>query len=120
LLYYSSTSGKQLRLQNEILKIEANVIQADSLTANLLQIESDKRGFQLTNDASYLKNFDRIKMNSHRHVAKLKLNNIAVADTDIIVHIDSLLILRIANLDSGILLFTTKGFDAALLLWRSG
>ncbi|HMK24854.1 MAG TPA: PAS domain S-box protein [Chitinophagaceae bacterium] len=105
---------KQLRLQNEILKIEANVIQADSLTANLLQIESDKRGFQLTNDANYLKNFDRMKMNSHSNVAKLKLNNIAAADTDIIVHIDSLLILRIANLDSGILLFTTKGFDAAI------
>ncbi len=105
---------KQVRLQNEILKIEANLVQADSLTANLLQIESDKRGFQLTNDANYLKNFYRLKLNSNGNVAKLKKNIIAGADTGIISQIDSLLQLRIANLDSGIFVFTTKGFDASI------
>ncbi len=105
---------KQVRLQNEILKIETNLIQADSLTANLLQIESDKRGFQLTSDADYLKNFYRIKLNSHGNVSKLKKNIIAGADAEIISQIDSLLKLRIANLDSGIVVFTTKGFDASI------
>ncbi|HKC36003.1 MAG TPA: PAS domain S-box protein, partial [Chitinophagaceae bacterium] len=105
---------KQLHLQNEILKIEANLIQADSLTANLLQIESDKRGFQLTSDANYLKKFYSIKMNSFGNVAKLKKNIIIGSDTETISQIDSLLKLRIANLDSGIFVFTTRGFDAAI------
>lgn len=105
---------KQVSLQNEILKIEANLSQADSLTANLLQIESDKRGFQLTSDVNYLKNFYALKVNSNANAAKLKKNIIAGADKEIISQIDSLLKLRIANLDSGIFVFTTKGFEASI------
>jgi len=48
---------KQVKWQSEILKINTDLIQADSLSNNLLQIESDKRGFQLTSDVNYLKNF---------------------------------------------------------------
>jgi PAS domain S-box-containing protein len=109
---------KQVRLQKEILKIEANLIQADSLTANLLQIETDKRGFQLTNDASYLKNFYALKVSCHGNVSNLKKNSIADADKLIISQVDSLLKLRIANLDSGIYIFTTKGFEASIALMQ--
>ena len=55
---------KQVKLQNGILKIENSLIQVDSLTNNLLQIESDKRGFQLTSDANYLNNYYKTKMSS--------------------------------------------------------
>ncbi len=105
---------KQIRLQNEIPKIEKNLIQADSLTNNLLQIESDKRGFQLTSDANYLNNFYVIKMNCYGLITSLRKNIISGTDTAIISKVDSLLKLRIANLDSGIVVFTTKGFDAAI------
>ncbi|MDZ4809774.1 MAG: PAS domain S-box protein [Bacteroidota bacterium] len=105
---------KQVRLQNEILKIEKNLIQADSLINNLLQIESDKRGFQLTNDPDYLKNFYAIKVSSNSIIANLRKNTIAGVHTKTISQVDSLLKLRIANLDSGIVVFTTRGFDAAI------
>ncbi|MBL0130033.1 MAG: PAS domain S-box protein [Chitinophagaceae bacterium] len=105
---------KQVKLQNEILKIETNLIQADSLAANLLQIESDKRGFQLTSDVNYLKNFYNIKTNCYGNIINLKKNVITDAHTKIMGAIDSLLKLRIGNLDSGILVFTTKGFDASI------
>ena len=105
---------KQVRLQNEILKIDKNLIQADSLTSSLSQIESDKRGFQLTNDPGYLTNFYAIKMNCNSIIANLRNNAIAGIDTKKISQIDSLLKLRVANLDSGINIFTTRGFDAAI------
>jgi len=105
---------KQVKLQNEILNIEKNLIQADSLTSNLLQIESDKRGFQLTGDVNYLKNFYKIKVNSNANLASLKENAASKKVKKEIDAIDSLLKLRVANLDSGIVVFTTKGFDASV------
>ncbi|MBI5858716.1 MAG: PAS domain S-box protein [Sphingobacteriales bacterium] len=105
---------KQVKLQNEILKIEANLIQADSLSNNLLQIESDKRGFQLTSDVNYLKNFYNIKRNCNSNIFNMKKNVVAGTDTTIFQRLDSLLKLRIANLDSGIVVFTTQGFQAAI------
>ena len=105
---------KQVRLQNEILKIEKNLTQVDSLANNLLQIESDKRGFQLTNDPDYLKNIYAIKGSSNNIIAYLQKNVMAGIDTKKISQIDSLLKLRVANLDSGINIFTTRGFDAAI------
>ncbi len=105
---------KQVRLQNEILKINKNLIQADSLTSSLSQIESDKRGFQLTNDSGYLKNFYAIKMNCNSIITNLRKNAIAGIDTKTISQVDSLVKLRIANLDSGIIVFTNRGFDAAI------
>ncbi len=105
---------KQVRLQNEILKIEKNLTQADSLTNNLLQIESDKRGFQLTNDPDYLKNFYALKMSCNSILTNLRKNAIADIDTKAISQIDTLLKVRIANLDSGVVVFSTKGFDAAI------
>lgn len=105
---------KQVKLQNEILKIEANLIQADSLTNNLLQIESDKRGFQITSDVNYLKNFYRIKLNTNGNIFNLKKNIISDDDKPLLVQIDSLLKLRIFNLDSGVIVFTTKGPEAAV------
>lgn len=105
---------KQVKLQNELLAIEKNLIQADSLSANLLQIESDKRGFQITGDVNYLKNFYKIKVNSAANLASLKDNSVTQADRKEIEQMDSLLRLRIENLDSGIVVYTTKGFDASV------
>jgi CHASE3 domain sensor protein len=101
-------------LQNEILKIENNLIHADSLSINLLQIESDKRGFQLTNDVSYLRNYYKIKVSSKANLEYLKDNVIANSGEPILYQIDSLLKLRMGNLDSGIVVFTTKGFEASI------
>ncbi|MGQ0739969.1 MAG: PAS domain-containing protein [Bacteroidota bacterium] len=105
---------KQVKLQNEVLRIEKNLIQADSLTNNLLQIESDKRGFQLTSDVNYLKNFYRIKMNCIRNIARLRGNTKDEETLGVISAVDSLIKLRVANLDSGIMVFTTRGPVAAV------
>ena len=105
---------KQVKLQNEILRIENNLIQLDSLTNNLLQIESDKRGFQLTGDANYLKNYYNTKVSSARNVLNLQKSITTKVDLQAISGIDSLLKLRIANLDSGIVVFTTKGVVASV------
>ena len=48
---------KQLSLQDRILVLQANLTHTDSIITNLLQVESDKRAFQITSDISYLKNF---------------------------------------------------------------
>ncbi len=105
---------KQVNLQNEILKIENNLIHADSLSINLLQIESDKRGFQLTNDVNYLRNYYKIKVSSKENLRYLKDHVIENSDEPVIYQIDSLLKLRMGNLDSGIVVFTTKGFEPSI------
>lgn len=105
---------RQVKLQTEILEIEKNLLQADSLTGNLLQIESDKRGFQLTEDVSYLRNYYELKLRCLGNIRNLKKNIIAGADTIALSQIDSLLRLRISNLDSGIVVFTTRGPEAAV------
>lgn len=109
---------KQIKLQKQILLIETDLIQADSLTNNLLQIESDKRGFQLTSDVNYLKNFYNIKINSAGNIARLKKNHPTGADAELLSEIDSLLRLRIANLDSGVIVFTTKGIEESIDLMQ--
>lgn len=105
---------KQVKLQNGILKIENSLIQVDSLTNNLLQIESDKRGFQLTSDANYLNNYYKTKMSSIGNVLNLQKSLVTEEDIENISEIDSLLKLRIANLDSGIIVFTTRGVVASV------
>ena len=92
---------KQVKLQNGILKIENSLIQVDSLTNNLLQIESDKRGFQLTSDANYLNNYYKTKMSSIGNVLNLQKSLVTEEDIENISEIDSLLKLRIANLEIG-------------------
>jgi CHASE3 domain sensor protein len=66
-----------MKMQNEILKIEKTLILVDSLSHNLLQIESDKRGFQLTSDTNYLRNFYTLKANINDNIANLKKDIIA-------------------------------------------
>ena len=105
---------KQTKIQNEVLKIENNLLYIDSLTTGLLQLETDKRGFQITGDANYLKNFNTEKISSFRNLVGLEKILIIKEDTDIILAIDTLLRLRIANLDSGIVVYTTKGFNASV------
>ena len=104
---------KQGKLQNEVLQIEKNLIQTDSLTNNLLQLESDKRGFQLTSDVDFLKNYYRIKMRCNRNIASLMANTADIKIRAVISQVDSLIKLRIGNLDSGIVVFTTQGEIAA-------
>ncbi|NOT52254.1 MAG: PAS domain S-box protein [Chitinophagaceae bacterium] len=105
---------KQVKLQNEVVSIENNLLQADSLTNNLLQIESDKRGFQLTSDISYLKNFYTAKTACNKNLAALEKNLVSTADKTAIRQIDSLMKIRIANLDSGLVIFRSKGTAAAV------
>jgi len=105
---------KQIKLQNEIQKIEKNLTLAELLNSNLLQIESDKRGFQLTSDENYLKNFYSLKANINDNIEALKKDIIEKEHLKIISQIDSLLKIRIVNLDSGIIVFTSRGFDEAI------
>jgi len=105
---------KQVKLQNEILKFEKNRILSDSLTNNLLQIESDKRGFQLTSDDNYLKNLSVLKAEINSNITGLKKDLNEEGQTKAILQIDSLIKLRIANLDSGIIVFTSRGSKAAI------
>src|SRR5207244_4036693 len=104
---------KQVNLQNEVLKFEKNRILADSLANNLLQLESDKRGFQLTRDTNYLKNLSLLKAQINSNITGMKKDVNGAQQTKNILQIDSLLKLRIANLDSGIIVFNSKGLDAA-------
>lgn len=105
---------KQVRLQNEIFRIEQNLIQSDSLATLLLQIESDARGFQLTSDPGFLTSFFSIKLRCAAIIKSLKKNNITGDDARSITSVDSLLQLRISGLDSGVVVFTTQGPAAAL------
>ena len=109
---------KQVKLQKQILLIETDLIQADSLTNNLLQIESDKRGFQLTSDVGYLRNFYNIKINSAGNISRLKKNHPTGTDAELLSEIDSLFRLRISNLDSGVVVFTTRGVEASIDLMQ--
>ncbi len=104
---------KQVKLQKEVLRIEKNLIQTDSLANNLLQIESDKRGFQLTSDLNFLKNFYQIKTRSYRNIETLKGATTDPNAGDIIALVDTLIRQQIGNLDSGIVVFVTQGRDAA-------
>lgn len=104
---------KQVRLQNTILVIENNLIQTDSLINNLLQIESDKRGFQITGDVTYLKDFYKIKSGCRRNLDILALNSVNPKDFQIINHIDAMVGTRLSTLDSGISIFRTQGTEAA-------
>jgi PAS domain S-box-containing protein len=109
---------KQVRSQNNVEEIEGILIQVDSLTNNLLQIESNKRGFQLTGDVDFLANYYVNKTNCFSLVSELKKQGISERESKIISKIDSLIKLRIANLDSGIVVFTTLGFDQSVLFMQ--
>lgn len=104
---------KQVGLQNKILVIENNLIQADSLINNLLQIEADKRGFQLTADVTYLKNFYRIKTGCRVNIQKLRTNSIESKDLLFIARIDSMVSVCLTNLENCIVVYRTEGALAA-------
>lgn len=110
---------KQVNLQTKILTIENNLIQADSLINNLLQIEADKRAFQLTADVTYLKNFYQIKTGFRNNIEKLKANSIEKKDQYDIARIDSLIKTRLSNLDSGIAIFRSQGDEAAKIFMQN-
>jgi PAS domain S-box-containing protein len=109
---------KQMSSQNEVKEIEGLLIRVDSLTNNLLQIESNKRGFQLTSNADFLDNYYVNKMNCFSLVTNLKKQYSSKIQGIIISKIDSLIKLRIANLDSGIVVFTTKGLDESVVFMQ--
>ena len=105
---------KQVKLQNKILVVENNLIQADSLINNLLQLESGKRGFQLTGDVTYLRDFYRIKTGCLQNLTALKTNAVHQNDLVNINHIDRLVKNRLSSLDSGITIFRNEGTTAAV------
>ena len=103
-----------MNLQMEIEKIEKRISLTDSLSNNLLRIESDKRGFQLTGDVNYLKNIFQLKTGITEINKLLRKNIIINNNTSAFSEIDSLASLRIAKIDSGIIVHTTQGIEESI------
>lgn len=109
---------KQLSLQDRILVIQANLTHTDSIITNLLQVESDKRAFQITSDISYLKNFYVIRTGCNGSIDRLKSNVSDKATISIISEVDRLMELRLANMDSGLAVFRKNGAEAAIIFMQ--
>ena len=109
---------KQLSLQDRILVIQANLTHTDSIITNLLQVESDKRAFQITSDISYLKNFYAIRTGCNGSIDRLKSNVSDKATISIISEVDRLMELRLANMDSGLAVFRKNGAEAAIIFMQ--
>ena len=109
---------KQLSLQDRILVLQANLTHTDSIITNLLQVESDKRAFQITSDISYLKNFYVIRTGCNGSIGRLKSNVSDKATISIISEVDRLMELRLANMDSGLAVFRKNGAEAAIIFMQ--
>ena len=109
---------KQLSLQDRILVIQANLTHTDSIITNLLQVQSDKRAFQITSDISYLKNFYVIRTGCNGSIGRLKSNVSDKATISIISEVDRLMELRLANMDSGLAVFRKNGAEAAIIFMQ--
>ncbi len=105
---------RQAKIYREDLLIGNKLMQADSLMNNLLQLESDKRGFQVTGDLSYLKNFYKLRTACSNNIAVLKRDSRTESERQSISGLDFLLKKRLANLDSGLQIFRSKGEAEAL------
>lgn len=105
---------KQLGLQERILVIQNNLTHTDSIINNLLQLESDKRAFQITSDISYLRGFYTIRTGCNGSIDRLK-NNVSDSRTiTAISQVDELMKLRLANMDTGLAVFRRDGAEAAI------
>lgn len=109
---------KQLSLQDRILVLQANLTHTDSIITNLLQLESDKRAFQITSDISYLRNFYAIRTGCNGSIDRLKSNVSDKSIISIISEVDRLMELRLANMDSGLAVFRKNGPEAAILFMQ--
>ena len=109
----------QIRYQKENLLIEKSVIQVDSLITNILQLESDKRGFQLTSDISYLKYIYRIRSGCERNLSNLRSYKPAIRLSVDFSKVESLVKLRLANLDSGLYIFRREGSEQAVTFMQA-
>lgn len=103
---------KQVELQNRILSTESNLISTDSLINNLLQLEADKRGFQITGDITYLKYFYAIRTGCRNNVESLTKSLTHTVHAPLVKRIDSLMQLRLANMDAGLAIFREQGAEA--------
>lgn len=105
---------KQLGMQERILLIQNNLTHTDSIINNLLQLESDKRAFQITSDISYLRGFYTIRTGCNGSIDRLK-NNVSDSKTiTAISKVDELMKLRLANMDTGLAVFRRDGAKAAI------
>jgi len=109
---------KQVNLENEVLKTERNVMQIDSLINNLLELESDKRAYQITSDIDYLKKYYRIKTLCSESFKSLKEHSTNEIDLAKVKKTEMLMNLRLANMDSGLLLLKTASPGAAMALMQ--
>lgn len=109
---------KQSSYQGVIKKIERNLIQTDSLANNLLRLESDKRGYQLTSDSDYLENFYQLKPAIRKNIDQLEKNTDDPGLSRIIINIESISRKRMMGLDSGLLVFNTRGLTDATALMQ--
>lgn len=105
---------KQEILQEHLIAVTDALTQVDVLSSNLLQLESDKRGYQLTGDSAFLASFDTIKKSCSRIIAALRQNSAAGTGTMELIKLDSLVQLRLANLDSGLFVFIKNGLAPAV------
>jgi PAS domain S-box-containing protein len=106
---------KQLNLQSGIILVEKKLAQVDSININLLRLESDKRGFQLTNDYDYLRNYMRNKRDCQKNIETLfRLSSSSNTETATIQQIDSLIRNKFNGLDSGLKIMRNAGAGAAL------
>ena len=103
-----------MMLQNDVTRIERSISLTDSLTSNLLEIESDKRGFQLTGSVEYLKNIYALKFSSKSIIRDLRLAKGDEVNKILVSQIDSLMGIKLVNLDSGIIVYTTQGLEASV------
>ena len=106
--------NKQVDLQDVILRTEKNIMNVDSLITIQLQMESDKRAFQLTSDFNFLKKYSSTKTLSGKCFETLYQNCTDPADIKRVGKLEVLMQTRHKNLDSGLFLFRFVSQEAAV------
>ena len=109
---------KQVNLQKGILQTQRSLMHVDSLTHNLLELESDKRAFQVTSDTSYLKKYYHLKTLCSESFRSLKEYCKEEADLERVRKTGTLLGVRLNNMDSGLFLSKNGNIDAAIALMQ--
>lgn len=106
--------NKQVDLQDGILRTEKNIMNVDSLITIQLQMESDKRAFQLTSDFNFLKKYSSAKSLTSKCFTSLYQNCTDPADIKRVGKIEGLMQTRHKRLDSGLFLFRFVSHEAAV------
>ncbi len=106
--------ARQTKLLKENLSIKHGLSLTDSMNTNWLELESNKRGFQLTRDSAFLSKFILVKENLNENVYHLKNVSEELGVANPVFEIESLLKERFDNLDSGLYIFNAIGLDSSV------